>query len=90
MCMKKLIKNIIYHYNYNDILYDLNLYIITNNTFKKYFSKLKKVYYLNNNTNDIEYNQIINSKKSIDINEKMNRQIIYHNLTYDHGISLLN
>ena len=86
-------------YNFNEILYDFNLTTIIIDTFKKFFSKLTTVY---DNTNKPNHKQVAHLKEcleypdpplknpKIDLSQKMYRQTIYHNLTYDHGICLLN
>lgn len=69
-------------------------------TFKKSFSKLPTVY---DNTNKTECKQVVHMKECLkypdpkrkkekitNMSQKMYRQTIYHNLTYNHGIFLLN
>ena len=82
-------------YNFNE-LYDL---IFTTITIKS-FSKLATVYDNTNKTNHkqvahleecLEYPETtLKKRKIIDLPQELYMQIIYHNLTYDHGIYLLN
>jgi len=89
MCIKKCINSISKYVNnkyYNT--YDFNLI----NTFKKSFSTLATLY---NNTNKTQYKQeeyLEHPKTKPEnphISKKIYKQIIYHNLTYDHGITIL-
>lgn len=90
------------YYHFNEMIYDFNLTTITIDTFKKSFSKLATVYGKVIQTNQIN-KQVVHWKecleypdpplkkpKIIDLYQEMYRQTIYHNLTYDHGICLLN
>lgn len=82
------------------MIYDFNLTKITIDTFKKSFSKLTTVYGNTNKPNhkQVEYlkeclkypDSTFKNIKIIDLSQEMYRQTIYHNLTYDHGICLLN
>lgn len=96
MCITRFVNNILFNFlkiEYSNSSPTLDLYIIKIdpiNSIKKSFSQLTN----NNNKNSQLTNNnkisIIKKQQRFNTNLKLHTQTLSHNLTYDHGISLLN
>jgi len=99
MCITRIINRILLNYfkseyynvhNPNFLMCDIDLYIIkleSINILKSSFSKLTNSLRTNNTIRNSDKKQ---EPKEMNINQQIHIQTLYHNLTYDHGICLLN
>ncbi len=100
MCITNRINRILSNYfepvyYTNFLMCDVNLYMIkidSMDILKSSFSKLTNSLHPNNKVcNSDKKNQTLYlEEQKLNINQQMIRQTLYHDLTYDHGICLLN
>ena len=96
MCITKLINSILSNYFKPGYYNNVRSSNFLMGELKSSFSKLTKALH-NNNTlcesdkkSQILYLEEKQEPKQLNINQQIHRQTLYHNLTCDHGICLLN